>query len=146
MLFRSHRPTRLDPYPGTTAGLARLRMRVPIALVTDGAVAVQRSKVAALGLGDAFDAVVYSDALGRAHRKPAPLPFRRALATVRARPERSVHIGDRVATDVVGAHGVGMQAVRVRTGEYTNDPDAPGTRASVDDAVTAIGLIERWLE
>jgi FMN phosphatase YigB (HAD superfamily) len=50
--------------------LALLRERVPAALVTDGSVTGQRRKPAALGLADAFDAVVFSDRAGRARREP----------------------------------------------------------------------------
>ena len=42
---------------------------VPIAVVTDGDPTSQLAKLAALGLADAFDAVVISDVFGRAYRK-----------------------------------------------------------------------------
>ena len=79
--FTTFAPDRLDCYPGVVTALARLRSRVPLACITDGTPAVQRAKLAALGLTDAFDVVVISDALGGRHlRKPHPAPFHAALA------------------------------------------------------------------
>jgi HAD superfamily hydrolase (TIGR01509 family) len=144
--FRDHAPATLDLYPGAREALARLRSRVPVGCVTDGDPAIQRAKLRALGLTDAFDAVVLSDELGRAHRKPDPLPFRRALAALGAAADDAVHVGDRPGKDVAGAAGVGMRAVRVLTGEYAGQPDDPDRAAPwhvCGDVVEAIERIER---
>jgi putative hydrolase of the HAD superfamily len=141
--FRDHEPASLDLYPGAREAIARLRRRVPIGLVTDGDPAIQRAKLRALGLTDAFDVVVLSDELGRAHRKPDPLPFERALSAFAIPAAAAVHVGDRPAKDVAGATRVGMRAIRVRTGEYRGQPDDPAVAAwlvcdSVAGAVAAI--------
>lgn len=125
--FRGAVPAQLSPYPGVRVALAALRAQVPVALVTDGEVDGQWRKVAALGLDRAFDVLVFSDRRGRAHRKPDPLPFRDALARLGVDPADAVMVGDRPDKDVAGAVGVGMRAVRVRTGEYADRPDHPGT-------------------
>lgn len=124
--FTAHRPARLDGYPGALAALDRLRAMLPVIVVTDGLPAVQRAKLAALGLDDL--PVVVSDELGGRHlRKPDPAPFRRALELLDLPAENVVHIGDRPAKDVVGARGVGMRAVRVRTGEYAGLDGSAGS-------------------
>ena len=41
-------------------------------------------------------------------------------------PADVVHVGDRPAKDVAGAHAVGMRCLRVRTGEYADSPDPAG--------------------
>jgi putative hydrolase of the HAD superfamily len=125
--FRAVSPDRLTPYPGVVRALDRLRSRVPVGLVTDGEVTGQRRKLAALGLADAFDTVVYSDLAGRALRKPHPAPFHRALADLGLPVAEVVMIGDRPDKDAVGAAAAGMRAVRVLTGEYAAQPDHPGT-------------------
>ena len=125
--FGDFRPTSLDLYPGVADALALLRSRVPLACVTDGAPAVQRAKIAALGLAEAFDAVVVSDALGGRHlRKPHPAPFHAALARLGCGAEAAVHIGDRPTKDVDGTRRVGMRCVRVLTGEYAGSPAEAG--------------------
>jgi putative hydrolase of the HAD superfamily len=91
----------------------------------------------------AFDVVVLSDTLGRECRKPHPAPFRAALDLLEVDVDAAVFVGDRPDKDVMGAVGVGMRVVRVRTGEYRAQPDLVGTWASVPDVVAAIELVER---
>lgn len=136
--FRAFRPARLTPYPGVREALCELRARVPIAVVTDGAVAGQRAKLAALGLDDAFDVTVFSDSWGRAFRKPHPRPFHAALAQLGVEVADAVMIGDRPDKDVAGAAAIGLRAIRVRTGEYRARPDHPTTWGRADTVVDAI--------
>jgi putative hydrolase of the HAD superfamily len=124
-VFRAYRPPRLLPYPGAVDALARLRRRVPVACITDGDPAIQRAKLAALHLDRAFDAIVISDELGRARRKPHAAPYVAALRLLRTGPGAAVHVGDRPDKDVLGAGRAGMRVVRVMTGEYTDRPNPP---------------------
>lgn len=143
--FHEVRPERLTPYPGVRAALRELRSRVPIAVITDGAVAGQRAKLTALGLDEAFDAVVLSDGWGREFRKPHPRPFRTALALLGVDAAAAVMIGDRPDKDIAGAAQVGIRGIRVRTGEYRTRPEHPGTWLSVrtfTDAVRALPVVE----
>src|SRR3954471_1731409 len=137
--FRSYAPEQLEPYPGVREGLAKLARRVPLGIVTDGDPLVQHAKLRALG----FDAmvVVFSDELGREHRKPDPAPFEQALATLGATARETVFVGDRPEKDIAGAISVGMRAVRVRTGEYAARPDDPAPWASVANTENAIALL-----
>jgi len=144
--FRSYRAPRLPCFPGVSEALARLRTRIPIGLVTDGDVGIQRGKLASLGLLDAFDVVIYSDGLGREHRKPASAPFLAALYHLNILSERAVFVGDRPDTDIAGAAAVGMRAIRVQTGEYSAQPDELRPWASAFDAAQAIDLVERTTE
>ncbi len=121
--------------------MAAMRRRVPLALITDGSVASQRAKIHALGLSDAFDVVILSDAIGREFRKPSPVPFLRALELLNVSPRAAVMIGDRPDKDVAGAAAAGVAAVRVRTGEYAARPDVPAPWASADDLTAAVQLL-----
>jgi putative hydrolase of the HAD superfamily len=121
--------------------LEALRALVAIGLVTDGDPAIQRSKLRQLGLERSFNAVVYSDEFGRAHRKPHPVPFRSALQALGVAPGEALYIGDRPDKDVSGASAAGMRVVRVLTGEYATVPDdvAPWARAaSVAEAIRLV--------
>ncbi len=129
--FRAYRAARLDPFPGARAVVARLRSTVPVGLVTDGDPGIQRAKLAASGLDGAFDVVVCSDELGRAYRKPHPLPYRSALRVLGVGAEDTVFVGDRPDTDLVGAAALGMATVRVTTGEYARSPDVVPPTATV---------------
>lgn len=141
-VFRAYAPDRLEPYPGVMAGLGSLRRVVRVGLVTDGDVEIQRAKLRALGLDEAFDVVVFSDQLGRHHRKPDPEPFRAALASLGIAPAAGVYIGDRPDKDVLGATTAGLRAVRVRTGEYRDLPNTIEPWADAPDVATAI----TWLD
>lgn len=125
--FRAVSPEPLTPYPGVVRALNRLRGRVPVGLVTDGEVAGQRRKLAALGMVDAFDTVVFSDLAGPARGKPHPAPFRAALDDLGLPAAEVVMIGDHPDQDAAGAVAAGMPAVRVLTGEHAARPDHPGT-------------------
>lgn len=128
--FRSYVPDRLDPYDGVEESLSLLAAHVPLALVSDGDPPGQRGKLDALGLGRYFTAVVFSDELGRAMRKPHPAGMLAALAALALEPDEVVVVGDRPDKDVAAAHAAGMRAIRVRTGEYADRVDLEGTWAS----------------
>ncbi|MBV9447148.1 MAG: HAD family hydrolase [Streptosporangiaceae bacterium] len=137
-VFRSYRPARLSPYPGVRESLGQMRRLAPVGLVTNGEPAGQQAKLTALGLGDAFDAVVFSDELGRSFRKPHPAPFRQALELLGADPGRSFFIGDHPDRDIAGAQHVGMRAIRVQTGEYASRPDVVAPWRTAPDAASAL--------
>jgi putative hydrolase of the HAD superfamily len=144
--FRGCSPARLPLYPGVWGALAQARSHVLVGLVTDGEVQGQRAKIRALGLEDAFDAIVYSDDLGRAFRKPHPAPFECILARLGVSPDAAVMIGDRPDKDVAGAAAAGLRAIRVRTGEYSERPDEPVSWQSVTDVVAAVALLLPMLD
>ena len=140
-VFHEYTPEKLDPYPGVVDGLAALGERFQLGLVTDGHPAGQRVKLHALGLDGLFDVEVYSDEFGREHRKPDPLPFLTALEQLGVDAGDAMFVGDRPGKDVTGARAVGMQAIRVRTGEHAAEwCGVPGV-AVVDNAGDAFDLL-----
>ncbi len=70
-----------------------------------------------LGIHEFFDTIVASRALG--FRKPDPEIFAAALASIDGRAHESVHIGDSVGSDAVGAMKMGIQPIIIdREGRY----------------------------
>jgi len=61
------------------------------------------------GIADCFGSITDSGLVG--YEKPHPEIFRRALETLKARPEESLYVGDVYSVDYLGATGAGMQAV-----------------------------------
>jgi uncharacterized protein len=51
---------------------------------------------------------------GRFIRKPNPLFFTRVLQELNIKPEQAIMIGDKIRTDVRGAHGVGIRTVLIK--------------------------------
>lgn len=75
------------------------------------------------GIGEAFDFVLASEAEGYA--KPGPYLFRRALDLAGVGADRAVHIGDSFDQDVLGARGVGIDAVLLDRGGFVEDEWQP---------------------
>lgn len=82
--------------------------------------------LAALGLGDRFDAVVHSQAAGV--EKPHPEIFAAAERALALSAERMLHVGDRRLEDVEGAIGAGWRALlldRAGAGDLTSLAELP---------------------
>lgn len=108
----------VDPLPGARDAVERLAADHALGVVTNGAPEMQRQKLAAVGLDDAFDVVVHAGY--DAPAKPDPEPFRRALTALDIPAARAVHVGNSLSTDVTGAHGAGVRSAWLEQGE---DPD-----------------------
>ncbi len=132
-----HRPVEITLYADAARALAALaEAGVRMALVSDGPLAGQRAKVEALGLEEKLDAVVLTDAWGRAYWKPHPRAFREVASRLAGAPGRCVYVADNPAKDFAGPNAAGWApSVRLRRpdGLYAGGdapPDGP-VRATV---------------
>jgi len=126
-----HRAT-VTPSPEIATCLRALRRAgVRVGLISDIGLtpsAVVREMLARQDLLDLFDATIFSDEVGL--YKPAKEIFELALTKLGGvDPSDAAHVGDRRRTDVAGARGAGMQAVRY-TGAY-DDPDLSAPEACI---------------
>jgi putative hydrolase of the HAD superfamily len=129
--YRAHAP-QIRPYPDVLNLLHALHGSARLGLVSDGYLAVQRAKFAALDLGQFFSAVVFSDELGRECWKPSRKPFERVLAMLGVPARDAVYVADNCAKDFIGARSVGLSTVWARHsgGDYCrNDPPSEGHAA-----------------
>lgn len=129
--YRQHRPE-ISPYPDVVPTLALLRSAgFRTALLTDGIAAVQRRKVAALGLASWFDLLVYTDDLGPDGMfwKPSPRGFEVILRHFGIHPGAACYVGDNPAKDFEGPRRLGMRTVWLRRSDALR---APGGRDSLD--------------
>lgn len=123
-----------DLYPGARALLAELagHAHVALALVTNGLAAVQRARIARLGLDAYFDAIVVSSEVGVA--KPAPAIFDAAFAQLGApAPRTAVMIGDSLTSDLQGGRRYG-----IATCWYNPHRRAVDDRALIDHEIAAL--------
>ena len=113
--YRGHAP-HIDPFPEAEQLIAQLRADgAAIGLLSDGDPAVQGAKLDALGLRDAFDAIVVTGELGPDAGKPSPRGFEEVLRGLGdALPGEAVYVSDNPAKDFVGARRAGMRSIRVR--------------------------------
>jgi HAD superfamily hydrolase (TIGR01509 family) len=111
-LFRGHTPA-LSLDPPVRCTLERLRRDGwRLVVLTNGDPAVQRRKVAALGIEPLVHAVVYA----KEHApqgKPDPAAFSVALQRLRLAPSRCLCVGDDVQRDIEGARRAGLRSIRV---------------------------------
>jgi putative hydrolase of the HAD superfamily len=105
--------------PGAREALDTFDGEMALAAVTNGAPEMQSVKLDALGITDRFETVVHAGY--DAPAKPSPDPFHAALETVGVSPDRAVHVGNSLASDVSGAKSAGVRAVWLDDG-VTNAP------------------------
>lgn len=93
------------------------------------------------GVLDLFDHHSFSDEVG--WYKPAPEIFRHALVGLGASATRAVHIGDLRRTDVAGALGAGLSAVRYRGLHDDDDRDGSGVEAPhvIDEHLDLLAIV-----
>jgi HAD superfamily hydrolase (TIGR01509 family) len=80
-----------------------------------------RADVAAFGLAELLDVIVFSEEVG--YRKPQPEIFLAALEQLGVDPENAMFVGDGLDTDVQGAAQVGMATVQAL---WFRADDTPG--------------------
>jgi len=97
-------------FPDTVPCLDWLRAAgLKIGAVTNASGPHQRARLADLGLGRFFDAVLSPAAIGAA--KPDPQIFHAACEHLGAPPEETLHIGDRLDLDAHAARDAGLHGV-----------------------------------
>src|ERR1700742_1589779 len=82
---------------------------VRLAAVTNASGSHQRTKLDTLGIGRFFDTVVIAGELGAA--KPDPVIFRTACARLDVPAEATMHVGDLLEADALGARDAGLHGV-----------------------------------
>jgi FMN phosphatase YigB (HAD superfamily) len=129
---------------GLLAVLPRLAQRFRLAVICDTGLSpgwMLRKQMEKHGIRSFFSQLTFSDELGVS--KPHPRAFLATLDRLDVSPAEAVHIGDYPRTDIAGAKGVGMRAVRF-TGVYDwgSDPVAPDAEISSYDQLEP--LLNRW--
>ncbi|MFB6206844.1 MAG: HAD family hydrolase [Haloglomus sp.] len=107
------------PLPGAREAVETLAQRHRVGVVTNGSPEMQRQKLSTLPFADAFETVVHAGY--DAPAKPAADPFHAALGDLDGHPERAVHVGNSLSSDVVGAHNAGLRSVWLRQSDGPGD-------------------------
>jgi putative hydrolase of the HAD superfamily len=124
--YRAHREARLTPFPGALETLQWFRESgCRLALVTNGAAAAQRGKIARFGLGELFDAILIEGELG--FGKPDPRTYELALKELAMTPADAWMVGDNLEWDVVQPQRMGLLGIWVDV-RGAGLPDANGVR------------------
>jgi putative hydrolase of the HAD superfamily len=128
--YRTHDPV-LELFADANWALPHFAARGRLGLITDGTHSVQARKVAALGIGGHFQAIVYTDALGgRRFAKPHPEAYCRIERALGTRGDTFVYVADNPAKDFVVPNARGWISIMV---------SRPGHRRIHAGAPTAVG-------
>jgi putative hydrolase of the HAD superfamily len=95
----------------------------------------------AAGVRDLFAAIVVSDEVG--WRKPRADIFQEALRRTGAKPRQTLFVGDRADIDVVGAHGVGMDAAWINPDRDPLPPGIPPPLYEIRDLAELEPIVDR---
>ncbi|WP_158056151.1 HAD family hydrolase [Halorussus halophilus] len=103
--------SQVAPLPGAHDLLETLASEYRLGLVTNGPPGMQTTKLEAAGLTDYFEELVFAGHDTAA--KPEAEPFEVALNALDSTPERTLHVGNSISSDVAGAHAAGVGSVWV---------------------------------
>ena len=93
---------------------------------------------------DFFDTLTFSDEVLLA--KPSDEIFLMTIGALQSVPQATIHIGDHVTNDVVGANRLGMKSIWIRGFYEPDDPDDPDSQADVSvDDLSAVAEAVRLL-
>lgn len=125
--YRQHPPA-IELYPDARRALDRWRGRYRLAVITDGPLAAQQGKLAALQLAAHADPLICTDQWGTAFWKPHPRAFEEVEHIWGLAGPRCVYIGDNPSKDFVAPRQLGWQTIQIDRpiGEYRRIDTAPG--------------------
>ncbi len=110
-----------------------------LGVVTNGQIVIQQHTLAGLGLSDAFDTILISEAEGI--RKPDPEIFRRALARLDVMAAAAVYVGDNPQVDIAGALAADMRAIWM-VNSYYQPPQ--GADAAIGCLADLPAIVAAW--
>lgn len=146
--YREHRPD-IALFPEAIEALDSLRGKVKLGVITDGWLVAQRQKVAALGLAERVDAVVYSDAFGREHWKPSAVPYRAVAEALGVAHDGCVYVADNPQKDFITARALGWRTIQVARPGQTHaavpPSEAHAAEVSAVDLRAALAILAGWM-
>ena len=106
--------------------------------------ATYRDWFSQIGILDRFEYLAFSN--GEAVAKPNRKIFDNTLTALGVLPERTLHVGDNLHTDVAGAAAIGMSTVWVRGGFETPVHTETEPDYTVNSVLELEPVVEQWLQ
>jgi putative hydrolase of the HAD superfamily len=131
-------------FPETMEVIERLRGRVRIGLISNGASDIQRDKLDRCRLTGLLAPIVIS--AEERKMKPDPELFATALARCGCEPREALYVGDSPGDDIVGAEGAGLFSVWVNRYGSEYPSALPRPDATVEDLTGLPPIVEPRLE
>ena len=126
---------RVEFYDDAIDALQRIAARFPIVALTNGNADLER-----IGIAHLFAGMVTAREFGAG--KPDPAIFHHACGLLGAVPQQTLHVGDDIELDVVGAQAAGLQTA------WINRIDAawPAGLSAPDAKFTTLSACADWLD
>ena len=119
--------------------LCTLKQQYKIAIVTNGRAELQLPKIRKRGLFGVFDYIAISGDVG--YSKPNCEIFLHTCNMLSCRPEETVHIGDNLRCDIIGAYNAGLRAAIWLTTEQDSTSSCKNTPYTISDIAQLPGII-----
>ena len=144
--YRAHEPD-VQLAPGAEEVLAAACARGTVAIVSDGPLASQRAKVAALGLASRCAPVVLTDAWGKEFWKPHRRAFEHVAEAWGLAPEDLVYVGDNPLKDFVAPNELGWHTMRLRVPEQLRHAlEPPSPAHAPKETIDSLNRVVDWLD
>ena len=136
-IYRNHKPAIKFPLESKEI-LDILSPDYKLALLTDGFLPAQQLKVEALGIESYFDAIIYTEKLGRKNWKPSPLGFRNLLKKLAEKPENCVYIADNAEKDFIAPNKLGFKTIQLVGPNHVHNAAPPKQDAAPNLIIASI--------
>ncbi|RKY09419.1 MAG: HAD family hydrolase [Planctomycetota bacterium] len=144
-VYREHTPEITLPAESKDV-LELLSGQYVLALLTDGFLPTQRLKAGALGLERYFQAIIYTEELGRECWKPSTKGFKHLLKQLHEKPANCVYVADNAKKDFIGPKQLGMNTIQlIRPNRIHNTPPSDAD-AAPDQIIASITQLPQALK
>ena len=143
-VYQEHRPN-IRPYEHVAGMLSRLHENFRIGLLTDGLLPAQRLKLEALKIGRFFDAVVFTEELGRECWKPSPIGFEKIHEMLHVPHHACAYVADNPAKDFAAPNHLGWLSVQYLQPSQVHAANMPCTGGEPQVVVRSPGELRAAL-
>lgn len=144
-LYRTHIPKITLP-PDSRDVLENLSGKYTLSLLTDGFLPAQKLKVRALGIGDYFKLIVYTEELGREFWKPSPAGFEKIIKALNAEPQALAHVADNQMKDFIAPNSLGLATIRIIRPFSLHTATSPDPGAKAQHTIRQISELPALLQ
>lgn len=144
-VYRSHVPSIKLP-PDSENILDQLAGKYTLGLLTDGFLPAQWLKVRALGIEKYFQAIIYTEQLGREFWKPSPAGFEKIMLALNAQPENSVYVADNEKKDFIAPNKLGILSIQLTRPARIHKDTSADPNASPAHVIKNITELPRLLD
>jgi putative hydrolase of the HAD superfamily len=143
-IYRNHKPAIKLP-DETQSILDILSPKYTMAILSDGFLPAQQLKVHALGIERYFDAIIYTESLGRACWKPSTAGFEYLLKQLKKRPQNCVYVADNAEKDFIAPNKLGFATIQLIGPSHIHNDPPQQRHAAPDLIITSINQLPNAL-